>query len=249
LEVEGYGNIAFNGFNIELFDDLVGTVYAEQNANHYLPYSSYIGDIYVNANDSISLNAVYIGFSITRASDDFTISTAVDSNLQYGGVLQAPLISIINDGEKLEFGITFDDVDFSALTAGEAWASLKLTVTDSNGISFTNNYRASVKYDGVGVITYSMTGINIPNQYYISSMPFVTYSYLKIVSTATTYGHPTLIDCETGETYTIQNGVAMSLGRYVSLGSELPTLASGANTITYDNTITSLKLTPRWWQV
>ena len=249
LEIEGYGNINFNGYDIELFDDLVGTVYAEQNAIHYLPYSNYIGDIYVNANDGISLHSVYIGFSITRASDDFTISTAVDSNLQYGGVLQAPLISIVNNGEKLDFGIGFDDVDFSALTAGEAWASLTLTVTDSNGISFTNNYRASVKYDGVGSIAYSITGINIPNQYYISAMPFVKYSYLKIVSTATTYGHPTLIDCETGETYTIQNGVAMSLGRYVSLGSELPTLASGANTITYDNTITSLKLTPRWWQV
>ena len=249
LEVEGYGNIAFNGFNIELFDDLVGTVYAEQNANHYLPYSNYIGDIYVNANDGISLHSVYIGFSITRASDDFTISTAVDSNLQYGGVLQAPLISIVNNGETLDFGIAFDDVDFSALTAGEAWASLTLTVTDSNGISFANNYRASAKYDGVGVITYSMTGINIPNQYYISSMPLVTYSYLKIVSTATTYGHPTLVDCETGEVYTIKNDIAMSLGRYVALGSELPTLASGANTITYDNTITSLKLTPRWWSV
>lgn len=249
LEVEGYGNIAFNGFNIELFDDLVGTVYAEQNANHYLPYSNYIGDIYVNANDGISLHSVYIGFSITRASDDFTISTAVDSNLQYGGVLQAPLISIVNNGETLDFGIAFDDVDFSALTDGEAWASLTLTVTDSNGISFANNYRASAKYDGVGVITYSMTGINIPNQYYISSMPLVTYSYLKIVSTATTYGHPTLIDCETGEVYTIKNDIAMSLGRYVALGSELPTLASGVNTITYDNTITSLKLTPRWWQV
>ena len=249
LEIEGYGNINFNGYDIELFDDLVGTVYAEQNANHYLPYSNYIGDIYVNANDGISLDAVYIGFSITRASDDFTIDTYADSNLQYGGLSNPPLVSIVNNGETLDFGIAFDDVNFSALTAGEAWASITLTVTDSNGISFTNNYRASVKYDGVGVITYALTGVNIPNQYYISVMPRVSYSYLKIVSTATTYGHPTLIDCETGEVYTIKNGIAMSLGRYVALGSELPTLASGANAVTYDNTITSLKVTPKWWQV
>lgn len=249
LEIEGYGNININGYDIELFDDLVGTVYAEQNANHYLPYSNYIGDIYVNANDGISLHAAYIGFSISRASDDFTIDAYADSNLQYGGLSDRPFISIVNNGETLSFGISFVDVDFTALTVGEAWASITLTVTDSNGISFTNNYRASVKYDGVGVITYSITGINIPNQYYISTMPLVTYSFLKIVSTATTYGHPTMIDCETGEAYTIKNNVAMSLGRYVALGSELPKLASGANEITYDNTVTALEVTPKWWQV
>lgn len=249
LDIEGYGNITVNGYNISLFDDLVGTVYAERNANHFVPCSTYIGDIYVNANDAILLDSVYIGFSITRGSSDFTIASCVDSNLHYGGWSDLPLVSIVNNGETLAFGISFNDVDFSALTAGEAWVTLTLTVTDSNGISFTNNYRASVKYDGVGSIAYSITGVNIPNQYYISAMPSVTYSFLKIVSTATTYGHPTLIDCDTGEAYTIKNGVAMSLGRYVALGSELPILASGANTITYDNTITSLKLTPRWWQV
>ena len=249
LDIEGYGNITVNDYNISLFDDLVGTVYAERNANHFVPCSTYIGDIYVNANDAIVLDSVYIGFSITRGSSDFTIASCVDSNLHYGGWSDLPLVSIVNNGETLEFGIAFNDVDFSALTAGEAWVTLTLTVTDSNGISFVNNYRATVKYDGIGSIFCAMTGINIPNQYYISTMPFVTYSFLKIVSTATTYGHPTLIDCDTGEAYTIKNDIVMSLGRYVALGSELPVLASGANTITYDNTITSLKLTPRWWSV
>ena len=249
LDIEGYGNITVNGYNISLFDDLVGTVYAERNANHFVPCSTYIGDIYVNANDAILLDSVYIGFSITRGSSDFTIASCVDSNLHYGGWSDLPLVSIVNNGETLEFGIAFNDVDFSALTAGEAWVTLTLTVTDSNGISFVNNYRATVKYDGIGSIFCSMTGINIPNQYYISTMPFVTYSFLKIVSTATTYGHPTLIDCDTGEAYTIKNDVVLSLGRYVALGSELPMLSIGTNSITYDNTINSLKITPRWWQV
>lgn len=249
LDIEGYGNITVNGYNISLFDDLVGTVYAERNANHFVPCSTYIGDIYVNANDAILLDSVYIGFSITRGSSDFTIASCVDSNLHYGGWSDLPLVSIVNNGETLEFGIAFNDVDFSALTAGEAWVTLTLTVTDSNGISFVNNYRATVKYDGIGSIFCSMTGINIPNQYYISTMPFVTYSFLKIVSTATTYGHPTLIDCDTGEAYTIKNDVVLSLGRYVALGSELPMLSIGTNSITYDNTINSLKITPRWWKV
>ena len=101
----------------------------------------------------------------------------------------------------------------------------------------------------VAFISYSFTGLDFPNVFYMSGNPTVGLLNIQIQSTATTYGHPTMIDCETGETYTIQNGVAMSLGRYVSLGSELPTLASGTNTIIYDNTITLLKIAPRWWQV
>ena len=68
-------------------------------------------------------------------------------------------------------------------------------------------------------------------------------------STKTYIGNPTYVDCEIGEAYKIEGGQVVPLNAYIDLGSELPTLASGVNTITYDDTITSLKLTPRWWQV
>lgn len=249
LEVEGYGNISFNGYNIDLFDDLVGTVIVERYANKYLPYSNYIGDIYVNANDPISLDTLYINYSFTRANTNFTITSCVDSNIQYGGLGSAPLVSIVNNGETVAFGIQFGTVGYSALTAKEAWVSLTLTTTDSDGVSFVNNIRASIYYNGTESISYTLTGLNVPAQYYISNNPSVSYSLLEIQSTATTYGHPTYIDCDFGEAYAIKSNFPLSLGRYVGLGSELPTLASGANTITYDNTITSLKVTPRWWTV
>ena len=41
----------------------------------------------------------------------------------------------------------------------------------------------------------------------------------------------------------------VQLNNFTSFGSDLPTLASGTNTITYDNTITDLKIYPRWWRV
>ena len=72
---------------------------------------------------------------------------------------------------------------------------------------------------------------------------------LSISSTAPALGHPTYIDTEAGEAYKIENEQYISLNRYVDLGSDLPKLEAGANTITFDSSITSLKMVPRWWKV
>lgn len=60
---------------------------------------------------------------------------------------------------------------------------------------------------------------------------------------------PIFIDCDLGEAYIVENGVYRSLNQYIDLGSQLPKLASGSNTVTFDNTITELKVQPRWWKV
>ena len=70
------------------------------------------------------------------------------------------------------------------------------------------------------------------------------------VSTKTIVGDlPVFIDLDLGEAYLIVDGAPVSLNKYVSLGSDLPTLAPGENEVTFDNTITSLKVVPRWWKL
>lgn len=71
-----------------------------------------------------------------------------------------------------------------------------------------------------------------------------TYADSTITASGAVY-----IDCETGEAYTENDGSFVSANSSVSLGTDLPTLAPGANEITYDNTVTSLKITPRWWKI
>ena len=68
-------------------------------------------------------------------------------------------------------------------------------------------------------------------------------------STISTLGHPSYIDCEIGEAYMYVSDEMVQLNNFTSFGSDLPTLAVGTNTITYDNTITDLKIYPRWWRV
>ena len=62
-------------------------------------------------------------------------------------------------------------------------------------------------------------------------------------------GDPTYIDCDLGEAYKYVGDNLISLNQYIDLGSELPTFAAGSNEITFDNTITDLKVIPRWWIV
>jgi len=68
-------------------------------------------------------------------------------------------------------------------------------------------------------------------------------------STKSILAETNYIDCEIGECYFFSGGEAVSSNNIVSLGSDLPKLVSGTNTINYDNTITSLEITPRWWKV
>ena len=62
-------------------------------------------------------------------------------------------------------------------------------------------------------------------------------------------GHPTYVDCDLGECYVVDSGTVISLNQHIDLGSQLPTLATGENEVTYDDTITQLDIQPRWWKV
>ena len=57
------------------------------------------------------------------------------------------------------------------------------------------------------------------------------------------------IDLDIGECYRIENGQIISINNATVLPADLPTLKAGPNTITYNNTFTSFKMTPRWWKV
>ena len=74
-------------------------------------------------------------------------------------------------------------------------------------------------------------------------------SEVSAYATTSGLGDPTYIDCEIGEAYKVTDDSVYPLNNAVGFGSDLPTLAPGENDITFDNTITSLEITPRWWKL
>lgn len=103
-------------------------------------------------------------------------------------------------------------------------------------------------YNGSNTITISAsqssTGVDNGLSY---SYSYTQQGYYGLAAIA--IPSPCYIDLDSGEAYGEVSGTMMSVNNFVSMPPELPALKSGSNTITFDNTITSLKVTPRWWKV
>ena len=149
------------------------------------------------------------------------------------------------------------DVTFIAGTANTV-ATWNETETDyvyqlsspSTRYQFTLTTSIVIAYDGENTITVtcnaslSGTGAN-----YLSFSKSNTFLDIYTDSLIGGLGHPTYIDLEIGEAYKYYNGGLIPLNSIVHMPAKLPTLLPGDNTISFDGTITSLKVIPRWWKV
>ena len=134
-------------------------------------------------------------------------------------------------------------------TAGtSAYKSLRLDVsgTYTDSTTFSGVVTASLSYSGTNEFTFQV-GRN-PTDVTIS-LPLPTLYDIRVDSTQTVIGKDVYIDLDIGEAYYIDNGAVVSLNSVVSIPAELPALVPGTNSFTYDNTITTAKVTPRWWKV
>lgn len=57
------------------------------------------------------------------------------------------------------------------------------------------------------------------------------------------------IDLDLGEAYGEVSDEITSFNSIVQMPANPPTLNAGANEINFDNTITDLKVIPRWWKI
>lgn len=111
-------------------------------------------------------------------------------------------------------------------------------------LSFT--YGVDIVYDGGSTITYSIQ-VNAQNVSVALFIPSFNSAYG--VSSKSALGEPLYFDLDIGEAYKVEDGQIISTNSAVTIPAKLPVLKPGANTITYDNTITQFKIVPRWWKV
>ena len=257
LEATGYGVIGFNGYEID-FD---GVPYGEivigdkGSTSYFLPYTMTI------TLDTTLMNS---GDPIYPEPKEFVIQTYIATSLGSGKYFtDVSVTSTTNalDAYTTKEGLVIADKlhlyllpDFGS---GFKYGTAK-TITSSavykyrvsgSSTDYTETFQVDIAYGGADTYTVSVTktgtlapdvvrGANIWLNY-----PTMYGNSSKIIT------DPIFIDCDLGEAYIIDNGVYRSLNQYIDLGSKLPTLASGSNTITFDNTITELKVQPRWWKV
>lgn len=241
LEVEGYGTVSFNGYSINFENAVLGETKISD--------SSYDATVTLNvenlnAGDEIfskSSSEPYAKVKITTSGAiAYYNAISQDANSAVSASQPASNVIYVTVAPKLNGLVN----GRSATITTEALVSIQIGAT-----SYNNTLTTTVTYDA------NKNEITLKSQFSNLTPSGATYSpaYRQPEyygnSTKPLLGSPTYIDCELGEAYRTDSGTPISLNRYIDLSSDLPTLAVGSNEITFDNTITDLKIIPRWWQV
>ena len=124
------------------------------------------------------------------------------------------------------------------------------SVTIPSG-TYTLNINIRITYNGTDKMTWRMQcagTIFTSGGAYIQNNSITTGEYHGNSSIITT-GNPMYIDLDIGEAYKYDGDDIISVNSAVLLGANLPVLPPGDTEITYDNTITSLQIVPRYWKL
>lgn len=242
LEVEGYGHISIDGNTILLDDgdygETVTTPYVSSQASGAITFD----DVHLNTGDNVWLNSVRVVHTATQKSGySFQSSRTVS-------VTDGATASIDDYGKSRKINVAE-----TALTYGTAYTA---TYTASYTLSWRYSGRVSsgtasltleLSYDGAHTISYAITyEIGTP---FTSTGMQITAETVRAESTVSALGHPTYIDLEIGVAWNTDNGTVASMNNVVEFPAILPALSPGGNLISFDSTVTDLKVTPRWWKV
>lgn len=248
LEVEGYGNISINGETVTLENITIGDIIIGSSVNENTRSKDItIDDSNLNEGDAITVSSVTAILSYTASGGYSNFSCDVVSTSNATG-------SCAGGGKSRR--ITVRDVPFTYTATSGTTDTFEGTVTFQQYYTYQGVTSHTNKTEKLYVVYMSPNTIRFSIQpastqpYFKTGIGFnITASQTNADSTKSALGHPTYIDLDIGEAYLINNQTPVSLNNVATLPAELPMLKVGANEITFDNTVTDLKIVPRWWKV
>ena len=242
LQVKGYGDITLGGGMISIQNIPLGNI---QVADGGGGYNSTTQSLYnttnINNGDLITCNRLPEVEVIISAA----VNTDTFSNLNILSVTNATASANLQNPRYGYVILCPDGFAFSYNTSASYTASCTYNLT-INGTSYTGSVSFVIAYSGT-TFTYTATATAVGSS--VIGSKTIRYYGLYCDSTKQVSGNPLYIDLDIGEAWNEDSGTPVSMDNVVTLPAQLPTLASGSNTITYDNTITSFKVVPRWWKI
>lgn len=261
LLVEGYGDIDIDGQQIVVENVPVGDVFLANGESFSMEYPNVdsFGQYDELAAYEFEAGKLKTGDNIYVAKSTFIIDyivnpmplgdTLLDLTITTQTGAGANTTAVIRDDLNGSITTTFDPITFTMGTASSVthYFECKEKIgTVSRYKEATHYSTVVIDYDGANKITFSAQRIDSDN--FRKSIGSGTLGDATGYSTLTVSGVIS-IDLDVGEAYWTSSGDVISADFAVSLPAELPTLAPGANTITYDNTFTSFQIVPRWWKI
>lgn len=249
LEIDGYGEFSINGDVLSVNNGAIGWIpVAEAKTANASTVSTTFNTQYANASDSLKFGNLLNGFEgqICVWWQDDVHYIEVSSITGDGVVSFVP--TWVDGWQAVVCSGSLDRTNtYSYGTPSSHSVTGNILLTLGDNTTKTIVFTITIDYDGSDTFTTTVTQ-TLPVGYNLSSVA-CSVSQILLDSTKSAAGNPLYFDLDIGEAYKIEGGVPVSVNSAVSIPSELPTLASGANTITYDNTFTQFKVVPRWWKV
>lgn len=244
LEVDGYGEISINGEKITVENAQFGEIKISDSAT---TASVLLTVDNLNAGDSITKKVntePYIDTIISFPSGNVNSCSATMRSAGTGGTVTVSRITTNSYRIRMTPTVAGFVNGTSATATAEALVSIQPSSTSYSMVLYV-----SASYDAsANSITLSAS--------FDSAWPS-GFSYSFEYKHPVYYGNsskrilpPTMyIDLDIGEAYGVVDDEALSFNNVVQMPSELPKLKIGDNEITFDNTVTDLKVVPRWWKV
>lgn len=254
LAIEGNGTVQLGQSRLDVSDGILGTYVVAEN-HQFVTTVRYWGssleiDPYFNSGDKFSLGKV----EVTELIED----TNGNIFTEVSNISLSEGTSVSFEGNTLRIRTVFDYGEF---TVGSGYTNrsreISFDVKNASGKIDTATFGIGFTYSNLGDLFVSgyitsvvpasgSTGFDFSANYLYSS---VVAKKISGFSTRSVGSLTKYVDCETGESYVMLGDRIISNNRNISLPVDLPVLTSGANAISFSNTITDLKITPRWWKL
>ena len=233
FEVDGYGVITINGEDIEIMSESLGFVVISPHGTINKPKGTS-----ATFTISPSLDVLNTGDTVEVRGGQLTLKTNTAVTTLSGFTQSGNIISSAGGINTNAIIFNFYQFTFQKGTAKTGSASVVADTFDGTQITAS----VSVSISSAGVITISVSTT--------STVYAFSYHYGDIWgdSSKSALGN-IFIDLDIGEAYKDVNGEIVSVNNAVYIPPELPELKPGGNFIRKDASITTLKLTPRWWTV
>lgn len=250
LAVKGYGELQVGDYSIELQNSALGAIRVLPNLNKTGIDSSWVfPSALVNAGnpeyiERVGATAVFQSSKPLKSAEVTASSGWVDKTCE-----------VAVNGLEGYLSLTMNNLEYATADSSKN-CSVDITFTATDDTTTVVTFGLYAIYDRAfttGNDLFRIRAVQTDSGGFVSAAlnasVTLTSTEMTAVSTASALGNPTYIDCELGEAYKVLSGRKYSLNSYVSIGAKLPELKPGANEISFDNTITEVKMTPRWWKI
>lgn len=243
LEVTGYGTINIGDQPITVENSMLGEakISTAKSERTYTATAS-LQTSNLNTGDSIYCkDSLYFLLSIAGVSNSINVTVQGVTNGTY------TYRKLSSREAEVRIIPTLPTYANGSFRQDIATASLTINV---GGTDYNCTYTVTTQYKSdQTMLTTGQKGGTWPST---SLLITSTRCYLPAFygdSTKSVMPTPLYIDLDLGEAYGEINGEMLSFNNTVSMPAKLPTLKAGTNEITYNNTVTDLKIIPRWWRV